>query len=517
MDATAGFPKEVELKLDLAPGGAEAVSRMLRLWSAGAEPKVEVLSATYYDTPDLALRDAGIALRVRREGQRWFQTAKTGAPGSLQRFEWEAQTSGAELQLDLLADTPIGKILGADGLDTDGMGAQLRPAFTVEVTRSSWIMAVEGAAVEVSLDRGEVRAGDATSPIEEVELELKSGQASALFALARTLAENTELTVSFISKAERGYALLSGAQTAIKADKTPVRRGMSAAQALQAAVRACLRQLTANSRLLRQGDYDPDALHQARVAIRRLRAVLDLYAPALQDDRAQYLGETLRTLGGTLGEARNMDVFRIKPDDGGQEAEEEGAAGESADLEMLEGLVLKRRAAARAAAVEALRSDHFRSLLLDGVEWLEIGVWLSASPQMDAPVEDLADNILAHQFKQVHKRGRGLRDLDAHHRHRMRIACKKLRYGLEFFAPAARGKARRRQEALVAALKPLQEVLGQLNDIAVAEPFMADLAGTAPPPAAYLAGRLSAAREAKAQALLKRLGDQWNRVQRLQL
>jgi CHAD domain-containing protein len=75
---------------------------------------------------------------------------------------------------------------------------------------------------------------------------------------------------------------------------------------------------------------------------------------------------------------------------------------------------------------------------------------------------------LSKRWKRVLKRARPLAELEPEARHEVRIEIKKLRYGAEFFGPLFRGtKAKKRRKQALASLEQLQEVLGELNDIAV--------------------------------------------------
>lgn len=75
------------------------------------------------------------------------------------------------------------------------------------------------------------------------------------------------------------------------------------------------------------------------------------------------------------------------------------------------------------------------------------------------------------------KLGRDFEKLSAQDRHQLRIALKKLRYTAEFFRSLYQ---RKREKAYFYALAQLQNSLGHMNDIVVAD---------------HLLGRLSAARD----------------------
>ena len=146
------------------------------------------------------------------------------------------------------------------------------------------------------------------APLSEVELELKRGKAADLFQLAKTIAHKAPLELALVSKAERGYRLVAGEKAGpSKAMAVTLKPEMSSSQAFRAIARACLRQLTDNVPVLHQGD--PEGLHQARVAVRRLRAAMSLFGELLRDDATQNVKNELKWLMGEFGPAREMDVL----------------------------------------------------------------------------------------------------------------------------------------------------------------------------------------------------------------
>ena len=186
--------REVELKFACGPDDLAAV---LAAAPPGDDAAAELISV-YFDTPDLALQKAGASLRVRESKGRRVQTLKRGE--GLAREEHEASIEGLAPDPDL---GPLPDLMPA--------GSSLKPAFNVRVSRRQRLVRHDGAEIELALDQGEVVGGEATAAICEVELELKSGSAEALFTLARALGASAPLYLSFDSKAARGQALVAGA------------------------------------------------------------------------------------------------------------------------------------------------------------------------------------------------------------------------------------------------------------------------------------------------------------------
>jgi inorganic triphosphatase YgiF len=201
---------ETELKLLLAPAALERLSRHPLLSAADGQPPVPLLS-TYYDTPTLELAEARVALRVRRQGERFIQTLKTqgqSSAGLHRRGEWEWELEGERLDPALLA----AEVWPAELPPPEQLA--LMALFTTEFERRLWWLRFQGAEIEVALDHGEVVCNcpdgrRLTDPISELELELKSGPTEPLFALAQRLGQQVELRPGAISKAQRGYRLFS--------------------------------------------------------------------------------------------------------------------------------------------------------------------------------------------------------------------------------------------------------------------------------------------------------------------
>jgi triphosphatase len=478
---------ETELKFEVDAAGAKTLGEHLLLSSLGQARK---LRAVYYDTPETDLRDHGLTLRVRDDGKRRIQTVKQSTPGchSLHREEWECvldAAAGLSPDLDAAARTPLGKVLSRRELGF------IRPVFEVEIKRVTRTVEVDGAIIEIAMDRGCARAEDRRSPIGELELELKSGPPAALFTLARECASVTPLELSFLSKASRGYALLDEGRPGPALATDPVlERGDTSADAFQAIAGAALNQISANARILREA-RSPEALHQLRVGIRRLRSAMTIFASMLADGSAQAVSADLKWLAGELDEARDLDVF-VKDVLQPALEREPGLLGLAALGARLE--AARTRAYDQAEATIA--SPRFHDLLLSTLAWIETGDWrLGADPMLaglrQRPVRALARDELTRRRRSIVKKASRLLKMEPAERHALRIRVKRLRYACGFFGSLYPGKA---HTAFTAAARRLQDAMGALTDIA----FSRDLAlkvtglehGQADPAEAFAAGAL---------------------------
>ncbi|HEY5722882.1 MAG TPA: CHAD domain-containing protein [Allosphingosinicella sp.] len=459
--------REIELKLELASSDARRLGRLPALKGRSAPPVG--LRAVYYDTPRGILRRAGYSLRVRRSGDLWLQTLKHRANGDgilFDRNEWEKKVAGMKPDFRALGSTPLARLLSGRSLRK-----LLAPRFEVQVERRSWTVRRGASEIEVVLDEGEAVAGGRSERVCEVELELKQGDKSALFDLAREFADAIPLRIGVRSKAERGYALANGrsarAGRATKAEPLGLEPGMPVAEAFASVVTNCLRHFRMNERAVER-ERDPDALHQARVAMRRLRSAMSLFRPAVAGAEHERIGAEFRWFTGHLGTARNLDVFTARL------PSRFGVFQSAAEIRLRAALA-DRRMRAWHKAVEVVGSARLRRLLLDLVAWVETGDWRLRA-QAAAPIDAFAGSQVSKRWTKVRKHGAGLGDLDEERLHDLRIHVKKLRYAEEFFvglAPSAEDRERRR--SAIAALSELQDSLGAINDIATARGLIESL------------------------------------------
>jgi inorganic triphosphatase YgiF len=449
---------EVELKFDVAAADAEALKGCPAL--AGAAPAITEADTGYFDTKDGIVRRAGYSLRVRRADGHHVQAVKhkpAAAAGLFVRREWEAEVPGFAVDDAALAKTPLKKLLEVE--EAGPLKLQVRSRFR----RTIWLVRHKGSEIEVVLDEGKVTAGKAESPLCELELELKSGKPRALFALAGEIGAALPLRLGVLSKAERAYALAERTLgEAATAEPVILPMPVSEGGAFRAVAQSCLRHYRLNEMVL-LARRDADALHQARIALRRLRSALSLFRPTVRGKDYQALREEAGWLAGQFGDARNLDVLL---------AGEEGLQAEEAVRERL----LKARAKAYDRVEAALESERVRTLMLNLSLWIEAGAWRFRD-RARRDLAGLAAAQLNQQWRRVKRHGDRLGKAATEERHRLRLDVKKLRYSAEFLAAlsAKRPKLLRR-ERFVTALKALQESLGDLNDAEAAQTMAARLA-----------------------------------------
>lgn len=461
---------EIELKFLCEP---QDVPALLAAAPVG-EAETKHLTAVYFDTPQGHLKAAHISLRLRESNGKRVQTLKRG--DGFAREEHEAKIAGDMLDLTMPAVKAALK---------PAQRKALAPVFTVRVTRQQRTFTYEGAQIELALDQGEVATDDRRRSLCELELELKSGDPAALFALARQLSLTAPLYLSFDGKATQGQGLRAGTlHEPRRHDKAPLRRGGTAGEAFQTIARNALVQIAANGVVLRELDGE-DALHQLRVAVRRMRSAMSTFKSVVEDTRVRHLKAELKWLSRACDEARDLDVFSH---------DNAALVGEDAPLSPR---VAAARAQAHAKAAAAVASKRFRDLVLETSAWVETGAWRDeASRHARRSARDFAAKALERRWKKVLRLGKDLQKLDDPGRHRVRIAAKKLRYAAEAFAPLFGPEPGRR---FIKRLKALQDSLGALNDSAVAATLVARLA----PDDAPAARDLMAAREAARPKALK--------------
>ena len=463
---------EIELKLRIDPDSVAKI-RQSDWWRQLGGGSRKRLRSMYFDTSDRRLRRLDISLRTRTDGRDTIQTVKLAGrgSGSVARREWETLVPDAipdpSLVIDPALPQEFRKLTAPD----------LQPLFDVDVKRDTRRVNADQTQIELSLDEGAVISGEQRQDVREVELELVSGNVEQLFAEARRLSDIAAGRLHARTKSDVGYALVRGARKHwSKAPTLELDAEMTAGDALKAIARNCFEHLTANDDCARL-NLDPEGVHQCRVALRRLRSLFKTYETILRRKRAEPIDAEVRWLGKVLGSARDLDVLRtdlLEP--------AISALGETEQLAPLVSGLEDNRARAYAAVHEALSSSRYRHFLIDLCafgygKYHDLAKTKLGPEALDQPLPQFAAAALAKTHRKLLNRGRDFETLSQTERHSVRIALKKLRYTIDFFGGVFDPERRTR---FFKDLARLQEDLGSMNDVAVAEARLARLVGVSP-------------------------------------
>ena len=433
--------RERELKLEIDPAAA-AKLRSIPLFAAS--PRIRHQVSVYFDTPKGKLRRQGWTLRVRQHDEGWTQTIKraVSSAGLFDREEWEAPIMGPQPEFQAIKGTPLKELIGVRQF------ARLVPLFRSDIERTIWLLRRGDSHVDASYDEGVIEAGDRSEPVHELELELAQGDTRHLFAIARQIARRLPVRLGVTSKSERGFDLVGKTKSQpAKAPQVQIDPHASVGEGFALVVAACLKHFRLNEPRLVCNRH-AEAMHQLRVAIRRLRTALWLFRPAIRGKDQPAINEKLRRLTRELGVARNIDVVLSSM-----------SKGDPARPHLE-----RERDRHYAKILKGFDTRRFRLFVLDLLAWAQTGEWRRGK-KAGMPLARFAARRLDKLWQMIGERGSRLRYLSLEERHRLRIDSKKMRYALEFLGGigALAGDARR---DFIAAAEGIQDSLGYLNDLA---------------------------------------------------
>ncbi|WP_378951707.1 CHAD domain-containing protein [Pelosinus sp. sgz500959] len=448
---------ELELKLictDRRMWGRIMTSQSLREIAVPDSKVCQTLEAYYFDTEIGSLQKEKLAYRIRREGEQWIATVKGGGAshgGLHDRQEWNVVVSNAEPDITVFSNTDIGEKL------IEVIGDQiLNPILITRFERTSLdVIMADGSQIEVAADEGVIIAGSQTAPILEVELELKAGQAAAVVRLGAMLAKEYPLLPESKSKFYRGLKL-AGLVTdepletnqLIQLDKH-----MAASEGLRTGLVQLILQVLVAQQLFFENQTQTEALHELRIALRRLRSLLDFSSRLFTDEQYQWYQAELRTLGQCMGVLRDIDVAYENWRQYSQVIirEDKTALGE---------VLAKYRLKETEKLYKSLYHGLSSPLLLD--------LWATLiEPQAPKFLEDHLSiqeyvvQYFAAWIKNVSKQSKNIDWTQTDTVHKIRLQIKKIKYVLQVFQPLLREIPQ-----FSVRLDVLQDKLGLLTDYA---------------------------------------------------
>jgi CHAD domain-containing protein len=406
------------------------------------------LSATYFDTADLRLLGAGITLR-RREGgddEGWHVKVAVGSS----RLELHRRLTRTQLPPAAVRRLVRGVVRG---------GTLVPVAVVSNRRRRVHLLAADGR-VLAELARDEVTArrlsDDAERTWHELELELVDGGADLIEQVTGVLAEHGIVVSPSQSKLRQAL----GDQ--VTAGPAPVTDDSTAGEVVAAYLAEQSAELLRQDVILRAARHG--AVHQTRIAARRLRSAVATYRTLFDPDQARRLEDSLRWLGRELSGLRDLQVIESLL----QEAlrDDDSPVASTATSRVTRGLMDARRRDAESRLGALLDSDDYLGVLDDIVGF-------AAEPALGDPAARPAPRELRRQIRKAHRRvarrweaaGSASPEERAKALHAARKASKRLRYACEVAEPVLGTRARRLRRRA----KTLASVLGERQDALVVQ------------------------------------------------
>jgi triphosphatase len=498
---------------------------VLRWLEATGVPGFEVaptgqkqLDDTYCDTADWRVNHSGYTCRVRRKGSEAELTLKAMAAASGgMRIRRELTESLEANSLDpLRAPGACGAALRAVCGRQD-----LAPIFQVLTNRKTFRLSDEDGEIgEIALDETSIPVGeDVPVRLSRVEVEVARDAIDRARTFVDAMVAANGLNEATTSKFESAL-IATGQRVSGASDVGPtsVSPEMTAGQVAFAVLRKQFGVFRVNEPGTRLGD-DIEALHDMRVATRRLRAAMAAFRPFLSQRMLSFRDE-FGWIAAALGEVRDLDVQLERMVEWREAFPDERAHA----LDAIEEILVARRNAARKRMLAALDSRRYERLLTRFEAALRFGPPRTFVPGR-TPILAVAPDLVEKRYRTVRKAGdRIKKNSPPDSYHLLRIDAKKLRYALEFVGNGIYGKPALEFSARVTAL---QDNLGLHQDAYVAMDLLqevADTSGRKLGPSTLMAmGILSERYRSHAEELRAQFpdvykplaGDDWKRLMKL--
>ncbi len=469
-----------------------------------ATPREPVeLQTSYYDTHDLRLARSGISLRHRSD-EGWMVKLPERT---------EADAKGLLFRSELRFEGPPGSPPqpAVDLVQAFTRHAPVERVAKLRTLRRRVDLLDEGGdeLVEVVDDEVSVFEGRRIAlRFREVEVELAPSTpdeiADAVVARLRQAGVGPPDPTPKVVRALGAQAV--AAPDVVVETKLPAHA--TAADAVRNAIAASVSRLMRHDPGVRLG-VDPEDVHQARVAARRLRSDLRTFGVLLDDEWSDALRDELRWLGGELGAVRDVEVLRARLDERIGNLPPEDRLPARGLLEDLDA----RHREARRALLQSVRTDRY-------VELLDSLVDAANRPVMDATLDPestavaVLPELVARPWKHLQQTVAELGDDPADEAlHAVRIRAKRARYAAEAVAPAVGKRAR----AFARAAANIQDVLGEHQDAVLAEQWLRQAARDAATPVVLAIGQLVAVERQAARAARRRFPKAWRALDRKKL
>ncbi|WP_283472085.1 CHAD domain-containing protein [Methylosinus trichosporium] len=350
-----------------------------------------------------------------------------------------ADAAGARSTIELrVPSLEVGELLGcSEDLRRQIADRPLEARCIAETERRERMIELADARVRVRFEDGALDYCGRRASFHELELALVEGEEARLWRLAAELARRAPLRCLPTSAAEMALHEMAGEEIrAVKTRRVTLTPRATLDEAIVAMAGACLDHFLANWPALVHSPAPEEAIHQLRVALRRLRAGLGLLRRGVDSEGLRRASGRAKEIAATLGEARNLDVLKDMLADGAL-----AKAKDEPSYYALLDAVECRRAERHAAAKALIAAPETTQFALDLRATLAARDWRPAvaegehtlDPAAAGSARVFALRSLDRLHRKAMKKARGLAELTPQQRHGARIAFKKARYGAEFF------------------------------------------------------------------------------------
>ncbi|WP_284311884.1 CYTH and CHAD domain-containing protein [Labrys miyagiensis] len=499
--------REIELKLLVPEGSLDSLANVPIITQHARNRGIfRNFESAYFDTPDRQLYRNKIALRVRRSGKTYIQTLKRPVDGGnpLARHEWEV--SVPSLVPDLESLPPEAREVGLEGVTN----AVLETVFVTKFRRRIQALDLPAANLELAYDNGGITAGERRESINEIELELKAGDAATLYDVALALLDSAPLRVGTLAKADRGYHLAYDPPSeGVRAAKAGVDAQDNVDEIVAKLLGDCRQHMVANQAVVEAG-RTPEGVHQMRVALRRMRTAISILQRQIGSPALALVASEAKWLASTLGPVRNWDVLDVDTIAG-----IETQCPDHKAFAALRESIKPRRSSNYDHLREVFATPRYNRFLLTLGRTVERRVWRNdiASGSLGILAET-ADSFARQALDRLHRRalkgGSHFRRLQPEAQHELRLKLKKLRYGVEFFRSVF--SAKEEAQRYLVRLADLQESLGLANDAATTGGLLFELTENSQSPALHRgAGLITGWQARDKQVASAKLHKVWKR------
>lgn len=453
--------QEIELKFQIPKDKRELIFKALQRKSV----QHRSIETVYFDNNQFDLFQHAILLKQRLENEQWTQIVKIASDHSSKKFEIKQNMTSSENHIlikHIIKDDKNNKIPKDVRKLIVDIEQQLLIQFQTKLERSSTLFNFQNSQIEVELDHGLLNVNKDQLEIYAVRFKLKQGTVQDLISFILPRVKRYGLWLDILSKTQQGFQLAQNIQQIPTQLQVPLSldKNDSAEIALKKVIYNCLQHLLPNSTAIALQQFNSEHVHQARVAIRRLRSALKTFANWSQHIDLTWQSE-LTHLFRDLGTSRDLSMLyeEILP-----------------QLEAVNAPQLQLEAQPQHEnhkISDAFKTLSFASLVLSLIQF-------SQQEPHEQSTKSLEKNI-AKNLEKLHRSiqsdAENYLNLDIEARHRTRKRLKRLRYSIEFISSLYDPHA---VKSYLKMLKPAQESLGKYNDLIVAESLLKPYIPTQP-------------------------------------